>query len=98
MDPPEFLIPLQLLGRRSLSVHKIEDSAILLVPTVLNHFNCCLYRLLDELWTVESLAQIHDEPHRFDGMSRIDQSSVEGVGERTVLIDILHDDSTQFGT
>ena len=35
--PPKFLIPLQLLGRTTVTVHKVIDAATLLVPTVIKH-------------------------------------------------------------
>ena len=34
MDPPQFLVPLEFLSRISISVQKIENSAVFFVPAV----------------------------------------------------------------
>lgn len=79
MYPPEFLIPFKLLGWKSFSVHKIEYSTILFIPTIFQCFQCGLNCFLYQPWTVESYTKIHDKPHRFDTVSRIDRSALESV-------------------
>ena len=35
MHPPKFLIPLQLLGRTTITIHKIINATILFIPSVI---------------------------------------------------------------
>ena len=37
VNPPEFLIPFELLCRIALAVHKVEDAAVFLVPAIFDY-------------------------------------------------------------
>src|SRR5690554_5659397 len=98
MYPPEFLIPFKLLGWKSFPVEEVEYSTILFVPSIFQGFERSLHCLFNQLGTVEPNPKIHDKPHRFDTVSRIDRSALEGVRKRSVTVYIFNDQSSQFRT
>ena len=51
VNPPEFLVPFQLLEGSSQSVHEVEDASILLVPTVFSLAKRNMNGLVDEILT-----------------------------------------------
>ena len=85
VHPPELLIPFKLVTRMAETIHEVEDAAELLVPAVLNLLQTYLDSLLDELGTIQALAEVHDKPHRFDGMAWIELATVEAIDEITIL-------------
>jgi len=95
--PPQLLIPLELLGWKPFPVHKIENTAVFFVPAIFERFERCLHRFSDQLRPVHPLAQVHDKPHCLDGVSRIHEPAVEGVGERAVFVYVFHDQAAQLG-
>ena len=95
--PPQLLVPLQLLERTSKTVHEVEDTAILLVPTILCLSQGYLHSLLYKCLVAQTLSEIHDEPHGFDGMTGIEQTAVHAIHKFVVRAKML-DNKSKFGT
>ena len=66
-------------------VHEVEDAAELLVPSVLHLLEADFHCLMDEFGPVQTLAQIHDKPHGFDGVAGVEFAAVEAVNQIAVL-------------
>ena len=94
--PPKLLVPFQLLARTAEAIHEVEDAAVVLVPSVFCFVDGDFHRFFNQFRTVEALSEVHDEPHGFDGMARIEQTSVEAVDELAVGAEML-DDESEFG-
>ena len=97
MHPPELLIPLQLLERTSQTIHEVEDTTMLLVPSIFGFCQGDLTSLLDEFRTIESLTQVHNKPHSLNSMTRIHQATIHAVHKFVVHAQMLYDE-TKFGT
>ena len=97
VNPPEFLVPFELLARMAEAVHEIEDAAVLLVPSVVGLVEGGVNGFLNEVLTAEALAEVHDKPHGFNGVARIEKASVEAVNKFVVGREVFHDEA-QFGT
>ena len=67
------------------TVHKVEYTTILLVPSILNFLQTDVHRLPDEFRTLQTLTEVHDKPHGFDGMTRIELPTVEAVNKVAVI-------------
>ena len=97
VNPPKLLVPLELLKRSAQTIHEVEDAAVLLVPTVLSLAKGDVNGFVDKVLTTETLAEVHDEPHGFDGVTRIQEASLVAVHQLAVLAHMLHDE-VEFGT
>ncbi len=93
MYPPELLVPFELVARMAEAIHEVEDAAVLLVPAVLDLVEADLNGFLDELGTVEALAEVHDEPHGLDGVAGVHLAAVEAIDEVAVLAQGFHDEA-----
>ena len=62
-------------------VHEVENSAKLLVPAIFSHANGSVLSFLDEFGAVESLAEVHNEPHSLNGMTRVHVAAVHAINE-----------------
>ena len=98
MHPPEFLIPLQLLGRESLAIHKIIDTAKFIIPTIFQHLQSRVLSLHYQFRAFQPLTQIHDKPHGFNGMPRSNLTSFKTVYQTIVAIQALNNNSSKFRT
>ena len=96
MHPPELLIPFQLHAGRALAVQKIENAAVLLVPAVFGGIERDFHRFVNQRTVVETHAEVHDEPHRFERMSGIHLTALERIGKPSVLRDVLDDQPQLF--
>ena len=96
MHPPELLIPFQLHAGRALAVQKIENAAVLLVPAVFGGIERDSHRFVDQRTVVETHAEVHNEPHRFERMSGIHLTALERIGKLSVLRDSLDDQPQLF--
>ena len=97
MHPPQLLIPFELLRRTALAIHKVEDTAVLLIPTEFERIQTDLNSLANQLLVATTTCQIHHKPHRFERMTGVDQSAVERVAQRAIGVHMLND-QTQFRT
>ena len=75
------------------TIHEVENASELFVPTVLDFLQANLNSLLDELWTVQALAEVHDEPHRLDSVTGIELATVETIDEVAVLAQSFNDEA-----
>ena len=93
MNPPELLVPLQFLGRIALAVHKIEDSAVLLIPTVFYYTKRYLHSLVYELAVISPDTYVHKEPHRLQVVSGVHLTAFETVHQFSFRRKVLHNHS-----
>jgi len=93
MHPPQFLIPLELLRRVTLAVEKVVDAAELGVPAEVEGSQHDLDRSLGQGGLAQPHRQVHDEPHRFDSVARIEQAAFERVAARSVRLHIFADEA-----
>lgn len=63
VNPPKFLVPFEFLSGVAFEVHEVEDAAVFFIPAVFNHLKSGFFCFFDEFGTVETLAEIHEEPH-----------------------------------
>lgn len=91
--PPEFLIPFELLEGASEAIHEIEDAAVLLVPSVFGFGEGYLDGFVDEGGVADASAEVHDEPHGFDGVAGVEEAAVHAVDEVTVGAEVLNDEA-----
>ena len=94
--PPELLIELEFMAGLAEAVHEVEDASELLVPPVLDFGEADVHRFPDEFRASEALAEVHDEPHRLDGMAGVELAAVEAIDEVAVLAQGF-DDEAEFG-
>ena len=91
--PPEFLVPFELLEGVSEAIHEVEDAAVLFVPTVFGFGEGNLDGFVDEGSVANASAEIHDEPHGFDGVSGVEETAVHTVDELAVGAEVLDDEA-----
>ena len=92
MHPPQLLVPFQLLRRTALAVHKIEDTSVLLVPSIVEHIQRYVDRLVHNILAAKTLAEVHAEPHRLNAMAGIHETAVKRVAQLIVDCHIFHDE------
>ena len=98
MHPPKFLIPFQLLRWTTVTVHEIIGTSVFLVPAIIKYCKGGLFGFLYQFRTVQTFAQIHDKPHRFNGMARSYLTTFKAVNQTTVYIYIFNNDTSEFRT
>ena len=79
------MVELELVAGLAEAVHEIEDAAELLVPAVFDLCKADVYSLLYEFGTLEALAEVHDKPHRLDGMTGVELAAVEAIDEIAIF-------------
>ena len=89
MHPPELLVPLELLHRGTLDVLEVEDSAIFLVPSEVDHAEGDLDAFVDESLVITTDSKVHHEPEGFKVMAGIDLTAFKTVDRGSVRRDIL---------
>ena len=97
VNPPQLLVPLQLLHWTVQAVHEVEDASVLLVPTILHLGKGNLHGLLNEGLVAQALAKVHDEPHGLDGMTGIQQTAIHAIHHLVVGAKVLYN-QTKFRT
>ena len=97
MHPPQLLVPFEFVARMAETVHEVEDAVVLLVPTVLHFLKGDFHSLLDEFGAAKTLAEVHDEPHGFDGVTGVHLAAVEAIDEVAVLAQSLNNQA-ELGT
>ena len=98
MNPPQFLIPFQLLGGTSFTIHEIVDTAKFFVPTIIKHRQSYILRLFNQIRTVQTFPKIHNEPHSLDIMARSNLASFERIGKFSICQNILYNNASKFRT
>ena len=94
--PPEFLVPFELLAGVSQPVHKVEYASVLLVPAVFGFVEGYAGGPLYQVGAAEAFAEVHNEPHSFDGVAGIELPAVEAVDELAVGAEVF-DDEAELG-
>ncbi len=84
MDPPEFLVPFELLQRVPFDVHKIENTAILLIPPKFQGAQHYVHSFFGQFRAVEPHRKVHDKPHGLDGMAWVEQPPLKRIGKTAV--------------
>ena len=79
MDPPEFLVPFQLLGRVALRIKKVENPPELVVPSKLEGPQDDIDRPFHSRPVLSAFGNIHDEPHGLGAVAGIDQAAFKAV-------------------
>ena len=77
--PPELLVPLEFLHRSTLDILEIEDSAVFLVPTELDHAESDFHTLVDKSLVISADTEVHHKPKRFKVVTRIDLAAFKAV-------------------
>ena len=79
MYPPELLVPLQLLLRRTLRVQKIENPAIFLIPAQVNDFERYFHAFFDQCLVTATDSEVHHEPKGLQIMTRVNFTTLKAI-------------------
>lgn len=93
MDPPELLIPLQLLDGVAFDIFEVKNTTMFFVPTKFCYFEKSLFTFFNELSIVVANCKINQKPHRFISMAGIDDPTFVTVTKLAILSNILQNDT-----
>ena len=77
VHPPQLLVPFELLLGMPQTVHEVEAAAVLFVPAVFDRPQGDFDGAVDQIAPAEPYAHVHDEPHGFERVARIDRATLE---------------------
>ena len=97
MYPPQFLVPFQFQRGTPKTIHEIEYSPKFFVPTVVEHLECNIDRLFNNIFSAKTLAKIHTEPHRLNCMARVQMATCKCIGQPIIRCYIFNN-NTQLRT
>ena len=93
MDPPELLIPLQLLDGVAFDIFEVKNIAMFFIPTKFCYFEKSLFTFFNELSIVVANCKINQKPHRLISMAWIDDPTFVTVTKFAILSNILQNNT-----